>query len=268
MKSITKAIDDIADMPREECVALGESSEVKSCVFGDATSAVKVVLFGDSHAIQWFNPLRIAETHSWRLTTFVKSGCPAVDVSPRGTSPRSEANCAAWRAEVIRRILTLHPTTVIVGSATLCLGRKGRATSPFAVSLDEWRNGTRRVLSSLTAAQLRIVALRDTPLPGFDIPTCLARSVSHSWYPAGSCAMDKSASLDPELFEAEKTAARDLPDVHFLDMTDVLCGDNLCQTVQNGAIMYRDNNHLTGSFAASLAPTLEARLLPILSAPR
>jgi hypothetical protein len=270
MKDISAVIDDIADMPREKCVSLGNSTEVKSCVFGNPTSAVNVVLFGDSHAIQWFNPLRrITETYRWRLTTFLKSGCPAADLTPPATSLRSMPNCSAWRSEAIRHVVMLRPTTVILGSATpLCLRRKNKTVCPFGISVDEWRNGTERTFATLAAAQLRIVALRDTPLFPFDIPTCLARSVRHAWYSRGSCDIDKSASLDRELFDAERTAARGLPDVHFLDMTDMLCGENLCYSEQNGAIVYRDNNHLTGKFAASLTPTLEARLLPILNAPR
>lgn len=269
MKNISAAVDDIADMPREDCVTLGDSPEVKPCVFGNPSAAVNWVLFGDSHAIQWFNPLRrMAGAHGWRLTTFVKSGCPGVDVSPPGTSPRFQASCAAWRAEAIRRILTLRPAMVIVGSATLCPGRNHGLGNAFAVSLDEWRKGTRRTLSYLAAGQLRVVALRDTPLPPFDVPTCLARSARHSWYPGGSCAVDRSMALDTEAFEAEKAAARGLPGVHLLDMTDVLCSGELCPVQQNGAIVYRDNNHLTGSFAASLTAILQARLLPILNAPR
>ena len=57
MKIITDAIEDISNLPRQQCVSLGESSDVKTCVFGNTSSATNVVLFGDSHAIQWFNPL-------------------------------------------------------------------------------------------------------------------------------------------------------------------------------------------------------------------
>jgi len=269
LKDISAATEDIADMPREKCVSLGNSIEVKSCVFGNPTSEVNVVLFGDSHAIQWFNPLRrITEAHRWRLTTFLKSGCPAADVTPPATSLRSMPNCSAWRSEAIRHVVTLRPTTVILGSATpLCLTRN-KAACPFVISIDEWRKGTERTLATLAAAHLRIVALRDTPRWSFDVPTCLARSVRRAWYSGGSCDIDKSASLNRELFDAERTAARGLPDVHFLDMTDMLCDKNLCYSMQNGAIVYRDNNHLTGKFAASLTPTLEARLLPILNAAR
>jgi hypothetical protein len=50
-------------------------------------------------------------------------------------------------------------------------------------------------------------------------------------------------------------------------LTDQLCKGKECQAVQQGLITYRDDNHLTGTFAESLTSVLEARLLPILKAP-
>src|SRR5437879_9392424 len=47
MKRITAAINDIAAMPRQECVTLGESPEVKTCEFGAAAGATSIVLFSD-----------------------------------------------------------------------------------------------------------------------------------------------------------------------------------------------------------------------------
>jgi hypothetical protein len=80
--------------------------------------------------------------------------------------------------------------------------------------------------------------------------------------------MDKSTSLDPAVFEAEKAGARGLPNVHFIDLTDWLCQRDSCWTVQGGAVMYRDNNHLTGNFANSLAPVLDAELLLVVNTHR
>ena len=79
--------------------------------------------------------------------------------------------------------------------------------------------------------------------------------------------MDKSTSLDPAVFEVEKAGAQGLPNVHFFDFTDSLCESDVCKTVRNGAVMYRDNHHLTGSFASTLAPILEAKLLSIMNTP-
>jgi peptidoglycan/LPS O-acetylase OafA/YrhL len=265
MKRITASIDDIARMPRQQCVSLGDSAEVKTCVFGDRSADTSIVLFGDSHAIQWFNPLqRMAESHGWKLTTLVKSGCPAADIRNAGSSPRFAAACNEWRAESIRRIVSMRPSAVFVGNATVYL----KADNKSRVSLDDWRDGARRTLETLSKAGLRVAAMRDNPRFPFDVPTCLARSVRHSYYPGGSCEMSMSAVFDPAIVRAEDVAAQGLPNVHFIDLTDQFCQGDICSAALNGEVMYRDDNHLTGSFADRLMPVLEDRAHPVISAPR
>ena len=38
--------------------------------------------------------------------------------------------------------------------------------------------------------------------------------------------------LDPAVFEAEKLAARDLQNVHFVDLSDHLCREDVCWSVR------------------------------------
>lgn len=264
MAGITAASDDVGRLPRD-CVSLGQSPEIKTCLFGDTSSGINIVLAGDSHAIQWFNPLqRIADSHGWKLTTMVKSGCPSIDITPPVSSAGAVESCARWRAEVYRRIVSLRPSIVFIGNATnhyhLAHDSKDRT------SLDELRDGTRRMLETLTAAGLRVVIMRDSPHFAYDIPTCLARSARHSWYPGGSCQADKSTVLSAQVFEHEKAGASGFPNVRFLDMADQLCQNDICRAEQKGAVLYRDNDHLTGTFAESLAPILETELLTMLKA--
>jgi peptidoglycan/LPS O-acetylase OafA/YrhL len=260
MRAITRAVTDIADMPRQRCVSLGTSRDVVTCDFGDPSSATTLVLFGDSHAIQWFNPLkRIATTRAWKMTTFVKSGCPATDIS-------ASDSCMRWRADALRQIIALRPAIVVLGNANgYIAGRNGFGIAS-SVSLDDWRDATRRTLTTLANAGLRVAAIRDTPIASFDIPTCLARSVRLSWRSASVCDIDRSTALDPAVFEAERAGAGKLANVHFLDLTDRFCAGDTCAAVQGDQMVYRDNNHITGSFANSLAPVLEAALLPLLDA--
>jgi peptidoglycan/LPS O-acetylase OafA/YrhL len=268
MKSITAAVNDTPRLPTQECVSLTQSAEVRKCEYGNMASRINLVLFGDSHAEQWFNPLQlIVQSQHWRLTTFVKSGCPAADISPPDTI-QFRANCAIWRAEAIRQIVAMRPSLVLVGSATTNLGRRDRPAGRLDVSVDEWRDGTRRTLASLAAAGLPVLAVRDTPIFLFDVPACLARAIRHSWYPDRSCAIDESTSLNSGAFEAEKASVRGLPSVRLLDVTNEFCQDNICPAVQRGMIVYRDNNHITGRFAESLSPILEGEIFSILQIPR
>ena len=80
--------------------------------------------------------------------------------------------------------------------------------------------------------------------------------------------MNMSAVLDPAIFQAERAAAQGLPNIHPIDLTDQLCQDDICSAVRQGEVMYRDDNHLTGSFADRLMPVLEERFRPVLNSAR
>jgi hypothetical protein len=129
-----------------------------------------------------------------------------------------------------------------------------------ALVLEKLTRSTRHTFEQFTNAGLRVVSFRDVPVPPFDVPTCLARSATHSWYDVRSCDFELRASLDPAVFAAEQQGAKGLTGVAFLDLTDKICGEAICPAVQGGLISYRDNNHLTGAFAASLAGYLLIRL--------
>jgi len=236
----------------------------KTCTFGAVDSATTVALFGDSHAIQWFNPLLgIADKRGWRVVTLLKSGCPAADISVPGKSEAFVRACNGWRARAIRRTLALRPSLVIAASATTYLDG-GRADGGEKVSLEEWREGSRRTFSALSSAGIPVAVMRDSPRPSSDVPSCLARSARHSWYPGGGCEFDKAAALRPAAFAAEQAAARSIHNVRFVDLTDALCDQKVCWAEKGGFPVYRDDNHLSGRFAGTLAPILETRIVPFI----
>ncbi len=77
--------------------------------------------------------------------------------------------------------------------------------------------------------------------------------------------MNRSEVLDPAIFEAERLGARNLENVHFIDLSDLLCHEDVCWAIRAGQIIYRDSSHLTAKFTDYLRPALEARLLPYLA---
>ncbi|HEY0874437.1 MAG TPA: acyltransferase family protein [Vicinamibacterales bacterium] len=255
LRAIVEAEGAYADISRSKCVTSGRSTEVKTCTFGSEQAGTTLVLFGDSHALQWFNAYQsLVESRGWRLVTVVKSGCSAYDYV-RPSAPRSgeEAGCRDWRTAAVAEIIRIKPTMVIVGSATILLRWS------VEENLELWRAGANRTFREFQHARIRVVAMRDTPWPRFDVPTCLARAMRNAWYP-GSCTFDRHDAVAEAIFEAERAAARESGDVGFLDMTDVLCDPDGCRTMRDGVVMYSDDHHLTGTFARSLAPVLGERL--------
>ncbi len=252
---------DIAGLSRSQCVSMLGSAAVRTCDFGDRSSRTRVVLFGDSHALQWFDPLqRIAAARLWELTTLIKSGCPASDVVPPGSSARTAHECEAWRTGALRDIAAIHPSLVVVSSASSYLEMTGKPLPNTGVSLGQWEAGVGRTLRALAATGVPVAWIRDNPLPASDVPTCLARSARHRWYPGGSCEMRSAAVLYPAVFAAEEDAGRALANVHFLDLTDQFCHGDTCAAERDGVVMYHDDNHLAERFSESLAPVLDRRL--------
>ncbi len=264
MRAILSAITDKGRLSRKSCVSFPEVAAIKSCDFGDIDSKTRLVLFGDSHAMQWFDPLqRIAERQHWRLTTYTKMGCPSIDLRPPSVSARAFASCLVWQKEALARVIDLHPTAVFLSNATGRFGRKMRPRCPVACdeSLDDLRGATRRTLQQISSAAISVVVMLDPPLPGFDVPTCHARSIRHAWYPGGGCTFERSRAFVPEAYAAQRSAAAGLADVHFIDLVDRLCGAQTCRTERDGRPVYRDRNHLTATFARSFTDEIEAALL-------
>jgi peptidoglycan/LPS O-acetylase OafA/YrhL len=260
MTRLAAAENDIAQMPRDRCVTLASSSEVRTCNFGVLASSTRVVLFGDSHAIQWFDAVQqIATDRGWLLTTVVKSGCAAFAIDPDGAGG-DRNGCPQWRAAAIMHIRALRPALVLLGSATNRRS-KDRGELPMERYALHVREGALHTLQALSG--LRLAVIRDVPVYPFDVPTCLARASQSTWYPVSQCAGDaRDAALPAALFASEQAAAG--AGVTFIDLSGELCSAERCDALTaDGEPRYRDNNHLTGRFAHSLAPQM-ARQIPVM----
>jgi hypothetical protein len=53
-----------------------------------------------------------------------------------------------------------------------------------------------------------------------------------------------------------------------IDFKEQICPQAECKVVRDGVILYRDDNHLTATFAAELGPDLLRRINVVLSSAR
>jgi peptidoglycan/LPS O-acetylase OafA/YrhL len=261
-EAIGAAATDFGNLP-QTCFSEGRSFEAKVCEFGASSASKTLVLFGDSHAMQWVNAMRTAtDQEAWRLITIVRPGCAASDINPHNLSTAAD-HCKEWRAQAIDKIIALHPSAIVMASYNGATVR-GDSITQTLMSAEEIRSGTRRTLEKLAAAGIAVVVLRDTPLPPFDVPACVARRMMRKLRAGESCDFDAAVALNAAAFSAEQSAADGLTNIHFLDLDDLICPGHLCPATQREIIVYRDDNHLTGTFAEALAPTVRARLFQLL----
>ena len=214
--------------------------ETKSgfCTYGDKNSSETIVLYGDSHAAQWFPTLeKLAKQRGFKLISLTKSACPAVDANRPDQGAFKQVHCTKWRQNSIERIAKIKPMAVITSSFqyfTPANERVSRATW--------WRDGQRKLLSDLTGATDHLIYISDTPRPLRDIPNCLASR--------------NSRVCD----STQKTRVSIIFGFEVVNPTPWLCS-SFCPAIIDGTVAYRDASHISVEMALKLLPKLEEALI-------
>jgi peptidoglycan/LPS O-acetylase OafA/YrhL len=250
-----RVVQDIPGVYRKGCDPDRADPHPAMCFFGEISQPRStVVLFGDSHAAQWFPALQeIADVQHWRLATIIKPGCTPLRIM-EDVTPRMERVCEEWRRAAIQDIEELRPELVILASSSRHVGADGNMIKDTRV----WEQGARDTFAALARQAAKVRFIRDTPYADYDVPGCLAQA---EWDGHTQCPASVSAAvLNPDIYTAEVRAAQDFGNVKVLDLSDRMCGPDRCYLEAGGQIIYRDGDHLTASYSRSLAAVLFQRL--------
>jgi peptidoglycan/LPS O-acetylase OafA/YrhL len=248
---------DIPDPYRQGCHQNEPDSAAMSCVYGEPNASFTVALVGDSHAAQFVPTLQaIAAQRKWRLLTYTKSSCPmaAVEIlkAPAG---HAYPSCTEWNANVLRALTSeKRPDLVITTNSSYRVARGGTPLD-YEDSSKALAAGLRTSWNAITAAGISVVVVRDTPYPGIDIADCISAHLTE----LTKCSVPRvraQSGVGPIQVEA----ATGMKDVHMIDLNDAICPTDRCAAVIGQVIVYRDSNHLTATYARSLAPRLDAAL--------
>ena len=211
------------------------NGETKSpdCIYGVRGAKIKIVLFGDSHAAQWFPALeKLALAKNFELISLTKSACPGPAVIKVNTGNYKNADCSAWRTNSYRRIASIHPEAVIVSGM-----EHFQIPSGYTSRASWWRQGLTLTLNHLQGSSAHLVYITDTPHPLRDIPSCVA---------SGSLKKcDLTKPSDPYTISGFSN----------INPTTWLCAVN-CPAILNNQVVYRDASHLTVGMSEALAQKL------------
>lgn len=243
-----KARDDRGRMYDEGCLVQGDATDSGECEFGRKEAKDTVVLFGDSHALQYFPAMeRIADEKEWKLVGLSRGNCLIADV-------RYRVKCDEWRENALERIERVRPELVVVSSSTLDRFRVKVAgdelsrgdSQPYLV------DGLTRVLERLKRTGAKVTVIRDQARAPLIPAECVAEHPDR----LRRCDFEP-ARRDEWAFDRD---AAKRAGVRLIDPMPILCKDGRCPVVIGDALVYRDTYHLTATFARTLAPWLEKRL--------
>ena len=210
------------------------------CTYGVRGSVKKIVLFGDSHAAQWFPALeKIALARGYELISLSKSACPGPAVKKVEPGAYKNADCSAWRSNAIARIQKIQPDAVLVSGMQnyeIPKGYSDRATW--------WKEGEVKTFSALKGSSRHIIFISDTPHPNRDIPSCIA---------AGKLNRCNGSERAVQIFTAGYQQ---------INPTPWLCTRN-CPAIISGTVVYRDASHISVAMAQQLSNAMDRSLINI-----
>jgi len=141
-----------------------------------------VVLFGDSHALQWFPAFeKLANRHGWRLLSLTRSSCsPAAVPVINSKLKRVYRECDGWRDSALARIREVKPRLVVVSSST---GYRSALAGHPADPDGLWAAAWARLFAELGAGTGNVALLGDTPFLSRDPADCATRVGARSCAP-------------------------------------------------------------------------------------
>ncbi|MFC7877364.1 acyltransferase family protein [Isoptericola sp. NPDC057391] len=249
--------DAVTAFDEQECSARKDDPpQPRTCELGDPDGETTVALVGDSHARMLGSPVaRLAEDRGWRVLTFLRDSCP---FSTEMRTVPEGPECVAANEATLERLLELAPDAVVtVAYGASRFRDPGTGERPGVRGLaDVWQR--------LEDAGTQVYAVKDAPQPDPYVVRCVASAVgSAPGRPVDAAGLDRCAAPREQAMAGRDlvdAAAERVPGVDVVDLTDRFCGRSTCPAVVGNVMVYRDTNHLTDTYARSLAPALAAAI--------
>lgn len=215
------------------------------CFFGDLAGSKTLVLLGDSHAGEFSDPLAaIASKKGWKLRAMVRNGCP-FSAAPLSSSTTSYRNCSDQNELSLKKTIAMAPKRVVIVGMTP-YGYKNALNWHWATP-ESSVDGYVKMLRALDAAGIKVSVIADTPYPQISVPDCVEKNGPTS----EKCQTVKKHVPDPLVMAADEVGT-----IQVIDINTYLCKKDLCPPLIGNVLVYRDN-HLTATFAKTLAMPLE-----------
>ncbi|CAB4687781.1 MAG: acyltransferase family protein [Actinobacteria bacterium] len=224
------------------------------CARGNPEGTHTIVVTGDSHARAWIPAFdRITADSDWRVFYLVKPQCPAAHVT---VAPVQEdivfSACDDFHDWVVDQVDALSPDLVVVASSppvngVWTGGDRVEAIEEVAPLLE---SGYDELFDQLRASADRVVLIKDVPKSAIDPAECLTTGSPS----LGDCMfrpVERSVILGDVAVKSALLAGAEV-----VDPTPWLCWKDECPVVIGGTLAYRDTDHITAEYSATLAGAL------------
>jgi len=193
----------------------------------------RILVIGDSHTQQLSAPLNaLFEESDLAVVTLLQGGCTAGFFEQSRSTTLS--SCETWVRAAFDYAKEISPDAVYL------VVTRADADQP-----ERLLDGIEDAVREMSLAGIPVIGVRDNPRFSFNMYQCAID-------PSMDCAVPREQVLS-EVNPAE--ALRD--DITLVDFTPWLCPSDVCEAAIGNVAVYIDDNHLSRTYALTLAPFLE-----------
>ena len=219
------------------CHQNGDGLKVETCIFGDLTSNLKIVLVGGSHATQWLPAIdEIGKDNHFKIISMTKGNCPF------GITKEANPSCIQWHKYAMEKIIKINPYAVITNS-----------TKTYSDEMEELPESYIKHWKKLYSYNIKVIGIRDNPRFTFDVPNCIYKNTLSK--DSNICSIERNTSL-----LKVNPALRYEGIIKNIDMSDMFCTKDRCLTQFSNYLMYRDAHHLHLPYIRFIKSNLELKL--------
>jgi peptidoglycan/LPS O-acetylase OafA/YrhL len=249
------------DRPNAPC-KITSTKPFTICEFGVPRRKARatIALVGDSHASHWRAALAVvARDNRWHGLSITRSGCPFSTTVRKLRNPL-EGECIQWN-RTLPKWFAAHPrvSTIFVVQDTGAKWVVPHGQNPFQAQVA----GFTRAWHGLPRSVRHVVVIRDTPKDRLTTAACVERAMAARREAGQACKVPRREAIDRD---AQALAAQRFgsPRVATVDLTRFFCDRRWCYPVIGGALVHKDDHHMTVVFATTLGPYLERALQRVL----
>ena len=245
--SLSNILTDWGGPPGKCAPAVGVAS-APPCVFGDPQGRHTMVLYGDSHALMWFQAMNaIAKNAHWRLVIVAKGYC-SVDRFLAETPSAYYGICGPWQNWALRRIKEVNPDLVVATQEESLPFGGGQYTNK------EWQQGLEDGLKPLEGPHTTFIVLGNIPQFGWWPAQCLGLH-QHA---VQQCSESLRTAVPSGQNDAEERAVTALGG-RYINVAPWFCSDR-CSVVIGRYQPYFNQQHITETYSAFLERVLAEQL--------
>ena len=236
---------------RVACWAGLPDPKLHVCTVGPTTGYTRhLFAVGDSHNNALIPAYAaMAKAHNWRIDVAGHNGCYWSNANQLKSTDAFTVACADW-VSAVNSYLASH-TEYDAVLTTYGYSRSVVAVDQGSTSDATTARGIHEAWAPIVARGTPVIAIRDVPVMRDDVTTCVEK---YRLAGAQACASPRGQALAD--FNGLAAAVAQTPGSSLVDLTQYFCDARTCMPVIGHVTVYVDHDHITATFATTLAPFL------------